>query len=77
MAFNKCFCIYFLLWRVEKDWEKFWDIAMEWTNDVCGMSHVGGQRREASKWWNEEVGVSGGWEELLWHGCREEIGLGC
>ena len=41
---------------VEKEWEKFRDIVMECTNDVCGMRHVGGQRRKGSEWWNEEVG---------------------
>ena len=50
------------LWRggevesVEKEWEKFRDIVMECTNDVCGMRRVGGQRRMGSEWWNEEVG---------------------
>ena len=29
---------------------------MECTNDVCGISRVGGQRRKGSEWWNEEVG---------------------
>ena len=29
---------------------------MECTNDICGMRHVGGQRRKGSEWWNEEVG---------------------
>ena len=41
---------------VEKEWEKFRDIVMECTNDVCGMRRVGGQRRMGSEWWNEEVG---------------------
>ena len=41
---------------VEKEWEKFRDIVLECTNDVCGMRRVGGQRRKGSKWWNEEVG---------------------
>ena len=60
---------------VEKEWEKFRDMAMECTNDVCGMRRVGGQRR----------GVNGGmkkwvrrWpkgEEILRKGFREEIGL--
>ena len=40
---------------VEKE-EKFRDIVMECTNDVCGMRHVGWQRRKGSEWWNEEVG---------------------
>ena len=41
---------------VEKEWEKFRDIVMECTNDVCGMRRVVGQRRKGSEWWNEEVG---------------------
>ena len=38
------------LWRsgevesVEKGWEKFRDIVLECTNDVCGMRRVGRQR---------------------------------
>ena len=36
--------------------EKFRDIVMECTNDVCGMRRLGGQRREGSEWFNEEVG---------------------
>ena len=34
---------------VQKEWEKFRDIVMECTNDVCGMRHVGGQRRKWSE----------------------------
>ena len=44
---------------LEKEWEKFRDIVMEsleCTNDVCGMRHVGGQRRKGSERWNEQVG---------------------
>ena len=41
---------------VEKEWEKFRNIVMEFTNDVCGMRRVGGQRRKGSERWNEEVG---------------------
>ena len=41
---------------MEKEWEKFRDMVMECTNDVCGMRRVGGQRRKGSEWWNEEVG---------------------
>ena len=41
---------------VEKEWEKFSDMVMECTNDVCVMRRVGGQRRKGSEWWNEEVG---------------------
>ena len=38
---------------MEKEWEKFRDIVMECTNDVCGMRRVGGQKRKGSEWWNE------------------------
>ena len=41
---------------VEKEWGKFRDIVKECTNDVSGISRVGGQRRKKSDWWNEEVG---------------------
>ena len=41
---------------VEKEWEKFRDMVMECTNDVCGMRRVGGQKRKGSEWCNEEVG---------------------
>ena len=41
---------------MEKEWEKFRDIVMGCTNDVFGMRRVGGQRRQGSEWWNEEVG---------------------
>ena len=34
---------------VESEWEKFRDIVMECTNDVCGMRRVGGQRRQAGE----------------------------
>ena len=47
------------VWRgeeVEREWEKYRDIVMECTNDVCGMRCVGGQRRTGREWWNEEVG---------------------
>ena len=44
---------------VEKEWEKFRDMVMECTNDVCGMRRVGGQTRKGSEWWNEEVGKAG------------------
>ena len=40
---------------VEKEWEKFRNIVMECTKDVCGMRRVGGQRRKGREWWNEEV----------------------
>ena len=39
-----------------EEWEKFRDMIMECTNEVCGMRHVGRQRRKGSEWWNEEVG---------------------
>ena len=29
---------------------------MKCSNDVCGLRRVGGQRRNGSEWWNEEVG---------------------
>ena len=29
---------------------------MECTNDICGMSRVGAQRRNGCEWWNEEMG---------------------
>ena len=41
---------------VKRQWEKFRDIPMECTNDVCGMRRVGGQRMKGSEWWNEEDG---------------------
>ena len=34
---------------VEKEWEKFRDIVMECTNDVCGMGRVVRQRRKGSE----------------------------
>ena len=39
-----------------EEWEKFRDMVMDCTNDVCSMRRVGGQRRKGSEWWNEEVG---------------------
>ena len=41
---------------MEIEWEKFRDIVMEYTNDVCGNGRVGVQRRKDSEWWTEEVG---------------------
>ena len=41
---------------MEKEWEKFRDMVMKCTNDVCVMRRVGGHRRNWSEWWNEEVG---------------------
>ena len=32
-----------------EEWEKFRDIVMESTNDVCGMTRVAGQRRRESE----------------------------
>ena len=40
---------------MEKEWKKFRDIGLKCTNDVCGMSRVGGQRRNGRELWNEEV----------------------
>ena len=34
---------------MEKEWEKFRDIVMECTYDVCGMRNVGGLRRKRSE----------------------------
>ena len=45
---------------MENEWEKFTDIVMECTNDVCGMRRVGGQRRNGSEQWNEEAGRGSG-----------------
>ena len=55
---------------VENEGEKFRDIVMECTNDVCGMRRVGWQGRKGSEWWNEEVGRAvaekrGAFEEWL------------
>ena len=38
---------------IEKEWEKFRDIVMECTNDVCGRRRVGMQRRKGSERWKE------------------------
>ena len=46
------------VWR--RSGEKFRDIVMECTNEVCGIRRVGGQRRKASEWRNEEVGMAVG-----------------
>ena len=35
---------------VEKEWEKFRDMVMKCTNDLCGIRRVGGQRRKGSEW---------------------------
>ena len=53
------------MWRggevesVEKEWEKFRDMIMECTNDVCSMRRVGGQRRKGII-----VGRVSGWKML-------------
>ena len=39
-----------------EEWEKFSDIVMECTNDVCGMRRVDVHRRNGSELWIEEVG---------------------
>ena len=61
---------------VEMDWEKFKDIVMECTSDVCGTRHVGGQMRKGV---NGEMKKWVGWwpkrKELLRNGFREEIEL--
>ena len=50
------------MWRdgevesVEKKWEKFRDMVMECTNDMCSIRRVGGQKRKWSEWWNEVGG---------------------
>ena len=58
MAYQESLHGKYEVWRggevesVEKEWEKVRDMVMECTNDVCGMRHVGGQRRKGSEWWN-------------------------
>ena len=65
MAYQESLLGKYEVWRgaeaesVEKEWEKFRDIVMECTNDVCGMRRVGGQRRKGSEWRNEEVDRAG------------------
>ena len=55
MAYQESLCVKYEVCRggevkcVEKDWEKFRDMVMECTNDVCGMRHVGRQRRKGSE----------------------------
>ena len=40
---------------------------------MCGMRHVGRQRRKGSEWWSEEVGVVvAEKEELLSNGYRKK-----
>ena len=56
MAFQESLRRKYEAWRgeevqsVEKELEKFRDIVMECTNDVCGLRRVGGQRRKGSEW---------------------------
>ena len=60
---------------MKKEYEKFRDIVMECTHDVCGMRRVGGQRRKGSEWWNE-VGRAVAEKRRAFQECfREEIGL--
>ena len=81
-AYQKSLSGKYEVWRdreiesVEKEWEKFRDIVMECTNDVCGMRRASGQRRKGR--------VSGGMKkwvgrwpkrELLRDGFRDDIGL--
>ena len=65
------------LWRggevesAEKEYEKFRDIVMEYTNDICGMRCVGWQRGKGNEWWNDEMGgvvaeKRRAFEEWLW-----------
>ena len=49
-----------------EEWEKFRDIVMECTNDVCGMRHIGGQRRNGRKW------KGGGRKEKSFRGMASE-----
>ena len=59
-----------------EEWEKFRDMVMECTNDVCGMRRVRGQQRKWSEWWNEEVGRAVAEKrKLLRNGFREGVGL--
>ena len=61
-AYQESFRGKYEVWRggevesVEKEWEKFRDMVMEYTNDVCGMRRVGGHKRNGCEWWSEEVG---------------------
>ena len=54
MAYQESLRGKYEVWRggevesVEKEWEKFRDRVMEWTNDACAMRRVGGQRRKGS-----------------------------
>ena len=53
-AYQESLRLKYEVWRggeaesVEKEWEKFRDIVMKCTNDVCGMRRVGAQRRKGS-----------------------------
>ena len=81
-AYQESFHGKYEVWRggevdsAEKEWEKFRDIVMECTNDVCGMRRVGGQRRKGSEGgMNKLVRRWPKREELLRNGFRGEIGL--
>ena len=56
MAYQESLRGKYKVWRggevesMEKEWEKFRDMVMECTSDVCGMRHVGGQQRKESEW---------------------------
>ena len=65
------------MWRGREceEWEKFRDIVMECTNDVCGMRRVGGQRNAVNGGLKKWVGLWPNRQELLRNGIREEIGL--
>ena len=36
-----------------EEWEKFTDIVIKCTNNLCGMRRVSEQRRKGSELWNE------------------------
>ena len=62
MAYKESLHEKYEVWRggkvesLEKELEKFRDIVLECTNDVCDTRRVGGQRRKRSEWWNKEEG---------------------
>ena len=54
-AYQESLCGKYEVWRggevaSVKKWEKFKDIVMECSNDVCGMRRVGRHRRKGSEW---------------------------
>ena len=59
---------------VEREWEKFRDIVMECTNDVCGMRRGGGREGRGVNGGMKSVGWWPKREERLRNGYREEIG---